>query len=129
MNTQASETKNLANELVEFIAKSPTAYHATAQICSILDQNGFTALSEAQPFALAPGGKYYVTRNGSSVLAFIMPTEQATGYNVIAAHSDSPCFKLKEIFDRPSPDGYLKLNVEKYGGMLCSSTEEPFLVT
>ena len=73
MNIQASEAKNLANELIEFITNSPTAYHATAQICSILDQNGFTALSEAAPFALTPGGKYYVTRNGSSVLEQSMP--------------------------------------------------------
>ena len=115
------ESNVLAHELIDFIKNSPTAYHATAQICRRLDAAGFQPLSETASWTLVPGGKYYVTRNASSVLAFMLPQGKAISYQVVAAHSDSPAFKLKDVFDRPSPDGYLKLNVERYGGMLCSS--------
>ena len=121
MSCETKDKTALANELLTFIDQSPTAYHAVSVIAQTLSAKGFVALSEGDDWALECGGKYYVTRNGSSLLAFALPsTESAVGYRIVAAHTDSPAFKLKDIFDRPS-EGYSKLNVEKYGGMLCST--------
>ena len=118
-----TENKNeYAQGLITFLNGAPTAFHAVAQLEEMLKEQGFVALSEHDAWTLQCGGRYYVTRNQSSLLAFTLPsdTQAAFGYRVVAAHTDSPAFKLKDICDRPA-EGYCKLNVEKYGGMLCSS--------
>jgi aspartyl aminopeptidase len=106
-----------AAALLDFIHNSPTAFHVVDNLTKMLE--GFTPLSEGEEWTLESGKGYYVTRNGSSLIAFRLPEGELTGFHIAAAHSDSPVFKLKpqpEIRER----GYVKLNVEKYGGMLCA---------
>lgn len=106
--------------LFDFIKASPTAYHAVAEAAARLDAAGFTPLPEEAPFDLYPGRGYYVTRNGSSLIAFRTPSGGFSGFMIAAAHVDSPAFKLRE-----SPEledgAYLRLSVEKYGGMNLST--------
>ncbi len=120
MENKSEIKTTYAQELLRFIKASPTAYHAVKEIQKLLDDHRFCALQERDHWVLQSGGRYYVTRNDSSILAFTIPMEPATGYRVVSTHTDSPAFKLKDAFDRPS-EGYAKLNVEKYGGMICSS--------
>ena len=106
-----------AAALLDFIHRSPTAYHVVDNLTKMLE--GFTPLSEGEEWTLEPGKGYYVTRNGSSLIAFQLPERELKGFHIAAAHSDSPVLKIKpqpEIRER----GYVKLNVEKYGGMLCA---------
>lgn len=106
--------------LFEFIAASPTAYQGTAHAASILENAGFTRLSENDAWSLEGGKGYFVTRNGSSLIAFRLPKIPAAGYMIAAAHLDSPTFKIKENASLEG-GGYVRLSVEKYGGMLCAS--------
>lgn len=120
MNTTQNE--QLAYELFDFIGRCPTAYQTTATLESILIENGFSKLEEGAVWNLVAGGKYFVNRNQSSLLAFVMPAdlEKTTGYQIIAAHGDSPSFKIKAEFEQ-STAKCAKWNVERYGGMICSS--------
>lgn len=108
-------------QLLDFIHRSPTPFHAVEQMKKILDAANFQTLSEQQCWNLNPGGKYYVTRNNSSIIAFIMGEKSPidTGIRLVGAHTDSPCLKIK-----PNPDlhkqGYFQLGVEVYGGALLN---------
>ncbi|MBQ4264238.1 MAG: M18 family aminopeptidase [Clostridia bacterium] len=105
-----------------FIAHSPSAFHAADSISRMLDASGFTALSECAPWTIVPGGKYYVTRNHSSVIAFSVPETGFAHFQIVSSHSDSPTFKLKHSCEDEAAGGsYLRLNVERYGGMIMSS--------
>ncbi len=106
--------------LLDFIEKSPTAFHAVENICSELEASGRTRLTEGEKWALEPGRGYFVTRNMSSVIAFDVPCGEADSFRMIAAHSDSPTFKIKENAELSVRGKYTQLNVEKYGGMLFS---------
>lgn len=106
--------------LLDFIEKSPTAFHAVENICSELESSGRTRLTEGEKWALEPGRGYFVTRNMSSVIAFDIPEGEADSFRMIAAHSDSPTFKIKENAELSVRGKYTQLNVEKYGGMLFS---------
>ncbi len=106
-------------DLFEFLKKSPTAYQAVDEIAKRLTAAGFQPLSMTEVWKLAPGGHYYVTQNGTAVIAFTVPTGKPEQVKAAASHSDSPAFKIKanpEMTDRT----YVRLNVEKYGGMLVS---------
>ena len=109
-------------ELLSFIDGNPTAYHTTASVRNILLKEGFSELLESRRWQLEPGGSYFVCRNGSSILAFRMG-EQLENYsfNVAAAHTDSPCFRIKENAEIHMGRKYTKLNTEGYGGMICST--------
>ncbi len=107
--------------LFAFIDNSPTAYHAAANLGKMLAGEGFVCLEEKRAWEVQWGGKYYVNRNGSSIIAVTIPDKQPRGFHMTAAHSDSPCFKLKETAEIAVDDLYLKLNVEKYGGMILST--------
>ncbi len=104
--------------LFAFIGASPTAFHVVANVKEALEQAGFVPLLESKGWDLTPGRGYYVVRNQSSLIAFWVP-ETFTGFMVAAAHTDSPCLKLKENMEL-YPEGYTKLDAEKYGGMLLS---------
>lgn len=104
--------------LFEFIENTPTAYHAVKNVGLRLEQNGFTRLREEKEWNIIPGGKYYVVRNGSSLMAFSVP-EETEGFNIVATHGDSPALSIKENPETESEGHYVRLNVEKYGGMLC----------
>ncbi len=106
--------------LFDYIAACPTAYHAAAHTAKLLSRAGYTELHEGTPWRLSAGRGYFVTRNGSSLIAFRVPEGAFSGYMMTASHGDSPCLKLKE---NPALKNsfYLRLSTEKYGGMLCSS--------
>ena len=115
------QAKNLAKELTAFIQSSPSCYHVTSNFAAMLKQSGYVELQEQEKWEIIPGGKYYVTRNGSSLLAFRIPAEVKGGFLMAAAHSDSPAFKIKENPEHPALGHYVQLNTEKYGGMLMST--------
>lgn len=107
-------------KLFEFINMSPSAYHTVSTLKDELLKEGFCELFENKKWELSYGKSYFVTRNGSSLIAFKIPKDDFSGYMIAASHSDSPSFKIKENADI-SCDGYIKLSTEKYGGMLCST--------
>ncbi|MBQ3127356.1 MAG: M18 family aminopeptidase [Clostridia bacterium] len=106
-------------KLFTYIAACPTAYHTAAHTAAILADAGYTALSEGDDWAIEPGRGYYVTRNGSSIIAFRVPTPDFRGFMMAAAHGDSPCFKIKENAELGG--SYIRLSTEKYGGMMCAT--------
>ena len=84
-------------ELTSFIKNSPTAFHAVKSIRDILTKEGFQELKESEKWKIEKGGKYYVTRNHSSILAFKVGNQlDEYSFHVTASHSDSPTFKIKE---------------------------------
>lgn len=109
------------NNFLEFIKKTPTAFHAIKEIKEILKSKGLTELHEFEPWDLEKNKGYFVTRNNSSIIAFKIPSNPSSShFQIVASHSDSPCFKIK-------PNGilssgtYTKLNTEKYGGTILST--------
>ena len=109
-------------ELLAFLAASPTAFHAVEQMAARLVAGGFERLAEADAWRLAPGGRYFITRNDSALIAWTMPLDGSpaeSGFRMVGAHTDSPCLKVK-----PQPDmhrhGYAQLGVEVYGGVLLN---------
>lgn len=99
--------------LTEYLEKSKTAYHACDNAERILTENGFTELKETEKWDVKPNGKYFVRRDGSAIIAFKIG--ENFSFNIVASHADSPCFKIKSS-PEISVDGYVKLNVERYGG-------------
>ena len=106
-------------KLLNFLDASPSVYHAAENIAKELKNAGYTRLSEAQKWELTPGGKYYLTRGGSAVLAFRIPEEKPAGFLMSASHSDRPTFKIKENGELTGT--YTRLATEKYGGMIMST--------
>ena len=107
-------------KLLDFIKKSPTAFQAVGEMQKRLTENGFEELSEKEYWKLVPGGKYLVTRNHSALIAFCIPEKESRAFHIMASHSDSPSFKIKENPEIKADNSYVKLNVEKYGGMLMA---------
>lgn len=111
---------DISRDLIHFIAKSPSTFHAVRGIKAALLYAGFTEIREEDTWQIEKGGKYVVTRNGSALMAFTVPEEGAEAFHITASHCDSPTFKIKE--DPEIADGpYVKLNVEGYGGMIMST--------
>ncbi len=108
-------------EMFHFIEESPCCYQAVENAERKLEAAGYAPLMENKEWELLPGGKYYVDRNGSSLIAFALPEKKMQGFHMIASHNDSPCFKIKENPEITVEDKYIKLNVEKYGGMILST--------
>ena len=99
--------------LTAFLEKGYTAYHVTAILKERLLKEGFSALKESESFCLTAGGKYFVTRGDASLIAFVLPKEIPTGFQIAAAHNDSPAFYITG----EKHDGALvRLTVERYGG-------------
>jgi len=107
-------------ELLHFIRRSPSCYHAVDNLRAMLREAGYTELRVYEPWALLPGGRYFVVRNESSVLGFRIPEGRPAGFLMAAAHSDSPTFKIKEHPERVGAH-YVQLSTERYGGMLMST--------
>ena len=107
--------------LFDFLKASPTAFHAVDTLCGLLREQGFQPLHECKAWDIIPGGKYYVTRNRSSVIAFTLPETTPESFRLIASHSDSPTFKIKENAELTVRDKYVQLNTERYGGMIFST--------
>ena len=111
--------RETAEELLKFIEKSPSPFHAVETMKEELLSEGYEEVKETEKWSLNKGGKYFVSRNGSSLIAFSLPQE-LKGFRIMASHSDSPTFKIKENPEMEADKKYVKLNVERYGGMLCA---------
>lgn len=106
-------------KLFDFLDKGVSPYHAVHNAVSRLEQEGFEKLEEMQTWELVPGGKYFVTRNGSGIVAFVVPKERLQYYHMTACHSDSPTFRIKK--NKVEGKYYAKAETETYGGMIMSS--------
>lgn len=129
------EYQKYAKEMLAFIEKSPTGFHAVENLKEMLEKQGFQELKETECWEIGQGQGYFVTRNDSSLIAFRMPERESAGgraeealclkgmkgFHILASHSDSPCFKIKESPEIKAENAYWKLNTEKYGGMILSS--------
>lgn len=111
---------SIVSDLIRFLEGSPTCFHAIKNTETELERHGFTRLSENEAWSLTPGGSYYVTRNGSSLIAFTIPAGSWNSMHILASHSDSPCFKIKEHPELETEGHYIRLNVERYGGMILA---------
>lgn len=132
--------RQTAREMLDFIEKSPTCFHAVGNLVQMLERAGYRGLVEEEDWSRADcvcawkeradrePGRFYVTRNDSSLMAFQVPVKRKDqerpfwkGFHIAAAHSDSPSFKVKESPEIAVEDQYVKLNTEKYGGMILST--------
>ena len=113
--------ENTSEALLEFIWDSPSPYHAVSNITELLAAQGYTELFENDRWEISRGHGYYVVRNGSAVISFFVPVAPEQGYRIIASHSDSPSFKIKENPEILSDGKYVQLNVEAYGGMMMNT--------
>ena len=114
--------KETAREVLDFIQRSPSCFHAVAEIGRQLEAAGFKRLRETEKWSVEKGGAYYTTRNGSSLIAFRVGRElDDYHFQVTSSHCDSPTFKVKEMAEVKGKGGYLQLNTEGYGGMICST--------
>lgn len=109
-----------AKKLLKFIQKSPTAFQAVEEMSQRLQKEGFKELKEEKHWDLKAGGNYFVTRNHSAVIAFSIPKKPTWKFHIMASHSDSPALKIKENPEMEVEKAYIKLNVERYGGMLLA---------
>ncbi|MBQ7148455.1 MAG: M18 family aminopeptidase [Pseudobutyrivibrio sp.] len=105
--------------LFDFIEKSPSQFHVVDNQRQVFLAAGFEELTEASEWKLKLGGNYFVTRNGSSFLAFRMPKKEYRSFMIMASHTDSPTFRIKEVPEMKEGH-YVKLNTERYGGMLMA---------
>ena len=112
--------KYTISSLFKFIKKSTGPFHAVAEVKNTLMENGYTELSECEEWTLRAGGEYFVTRNLSSIIAFRIPENGFDSFMMVASHSDSPSFKIKEQAEMSTPN-YVRINTERYGGMLCAT--------
>ena len=113
------EERNQAREMLSFIGRSPSCFHAVKNICDVLVQHGFSEIPEESRWNLQKGKSYFVKRNNSSLIAFSIPENDFCRFLISSCHSDSPSFKIKENPEIEG-SGCVRLNIEKYGGMLCA---------
>ena len=107
------------NALRSFLDASHSMYHAQAYLVKTLQEAGYTRLMEQDTWNLVPGGKYYISRGGTAVIAFRIPMEAPKGFMMTASHSDHPGFKVKENFELAG--AYTRMAVERYSGTLIST--------
>ncbi|CAH6720293.1 aspartyl aminopeptidase 4 [[Candida] jaroonii] len=112
-----------AKEFIDFVNASPTPYHAVDTIKKELSCKGFEELKERDNWdieSLKTTGKYFVTRNNSSIIAFTVggKYEAGDGFAIVGGHTDSPCFKIKPVSNRTN-EGFIQIGVEFYGGILA----------
>ncbi|MBA3958032.1 MAG: M18 family aminopeptidase [Parachlamydiaceae bacterium] len=113
-------SKKQTDALLQFLNRSPTAWHAIREVVSQLEAHGFVELKEGELWSLKAKGKYFVVRNGSSLCAFIVPSKTPLGARVVASHTDSPGFKLKPNAEFRK-ENMVMLGLEVYGGPLITS--------
>ena len=116
------EVKSFAREVVEFIDDSPSAYHVIKNCSVILKENGFKKLKQQEKWELKKGGKYYLKRSDSNIIAFTIGKDinLKRGFKIFGSHTDSPGFRIK-----PNPEmvteNLVRLNTEVYGGPILST--------
>ena len=116
MNKQTKADR--IQSLLEFIDRSPTPFHAVQEITNTLSNKGFIEIKETDAWRLKPNGRYFLTRNDSSLIAFVVGSKPE--FKIIGAHTDSPNLRLKPqaVYAK---NGYLQLGIEVYGGVLLST--------
>ncbi len=109
-------------ELLDFIDKSPSPWHAVSSIEVLLASQGFVRIEEANKWSLAESGRYYVVRDDSSVILFVTGSQplSETGFRIVGAHTDSPGLRIKPQ-SAHAADGYVRLGVEVYGGPILAT--------
>lgn len=110
-----------AKDFIEFASNSPTPFQAVETIAQRLLGEGFTQLYEHEQWSVVPGGKYFITRNRSSIIALVIPETGLAPFSIVASHSDSPMPRLKPHCDNVTLGHYVRLNVEKYGSPVLST--------
>lgn len=126
------EQKNI-EDLLRFIDESPTCFHAVDKVRQMLEEAGFASNGAEMESSVLKrsdseqermdyvSDKAYIIRNDSSLIAYKLPKQTPKGFHIMASHSDSPCFKIKTKPEIVVDEQYVKLNVEKYGGMILST--------
>ncbi len=112
--------RELTEELFEFIGKSPSAFHVIDSVENELANAGFVKLHKFKEWELEQGGKYYITMNQTTALAFELPHQEYDGFHIIASHSDFPTFKIKTNPEVQYEQSYTTLSVERYGGPIMA---------
>ncbi|QBD85768.1 M18 family aminopeptidase [Clostridium tetani] len=112
-----------AKDLLDFIYKSPTAFHVINNVEKILLSQGFKELREHEKWELQREGKYFIKKNNSAFIAFVIGKEKIidNGFKIIGAHTDFPSFKVKPYAEILNGDKYLRLNTEVYGGPILNT--------
>ena len=115
--------KKFAENMLDFIYKSPTQFNAVEVSAEMLEKNGFEKLNPKENWKLEVGKKYYTTKNSSALVAFKVNSEEVEkeGFRIIGSHTDSPGFRIKPNAEMEACGAYLKLNTEGYGGMILST--------
>lgn len=114
--------KEFAESLLDYIYDSPTAFNAVKTSKDLLIKNGFSELKLNEKWQLKVGGRYFVIKNSSSLIAFVINSdEMKDGFRIIGSHSDSPTFRIKPNAEMSVENTYLKLNTETYGGAILST--------
>ena len=107
---KVTEVKKLNRKLMDFLDSSVNAFFAVENMKNILLAEGFLPLYEGEDWKLKKGGKYFVTRNGSALIAFVLPEKPFKGFQMMASHSDSPVFKIKGDPELEIDKAYIQLN-------------------
>ncbi|KAL8767930.1 MAG: hypothetical protein Q9209_005718 [Squamulea sp. 1 TL-2023] len=117
-----AEVKSYTQPFLDFITENPTVFHAVDTVAQRLELNGFTKLSSREEWGdkIKKGGRYFVERNGSSIIAFTVGSnyKPGNGAAVIAAHIDALTTKVKPIPTKPTRAGYVQLGIAPYAGAL-----------
>lgn len=118
-----SQELEVAQNLIDFIYESPTAFHAVKSVKKVLLEKGFKELKEEDRWKIEKGSRYFVTKNSSAIFAFIAGKGDIAekGFRIIGAHTDSPSFRIKPNPEIVSEKGYVKLNTEVYGGAILNT--------
>ena len=115
--------EEFAKNLIDFIDKSPSSFHATKNVEDRLINSGFKKINLQDRWELKKEGKYYITKNKSAIIGFVVGNEkiEEEGFKIVGAHTDAPTFKIKPNPEITVEDKYLKLNTEVYGGPIMST--------
>ena len=116
-------SKLFAKDLLKYIDKSPSVFHVIEESKKLLEEKNFEELDIRKSWNIKKGGNYFVTVNESSIIAFMVNTEniEEEGFRIIGSHSDSPCFRIKPKTEIIAENTYIKLNTECYGGAILST--------
>lgn len=110
----------VSEELIHFVDGNPSQFHVIENLRKAYLGAGFKELKEGERFAVEKGESYFVTRNDSAIIAFRIPEKDYKAFQITAAHSDSPTFRIKANPELTEEKAIIKLNTEKYGGLIMS---------
>ncbi len=121
--TSVTTEAAFAQDLIDFVHASPSPFHVVKNIKAKLAGAGFSRLALTDPWALKKGGKYYITRNDSAIIAFFVGSGdvEEEGFRLVAAHTDAPSFRLKPAPEIVAEKAYLKLNTETYDSPILNT--------